>query len=355
VPQGYEGLDYQYSRQVRPSVAPVTHRPESPLYEERRPDGTVIRYVRGGPSPSVYADPYGTVAVEPRPVRTTSYAVTNPDVREGPLYPHEGRMSVRPYADRARSRSPIIIERRSSAMPPPSAPRGRIVIDEYGREYLEPVRTATMSRQSVMPSARPGDHDIMYERAPIQATSRLPAPEFVGEDGVIYRRASPGYVPRRVITQPEYGTAFRSYRERDYSIQPMGHPGQEFVQIRGAMDQRVTEQLPREYLSRAVSVRPVESVPYDRLPSTRPDIPPRQYAASVHPDARRDAASHVVREYSVRPAEMDISQRAYSVRPMDPYYGQPPREGDITYLERPRAVHQDVLYPGSGTSGQVYQ
>ncbi|KAI3318644.1 hypothetical protein HD806DRAFT_511466 [Xylariaceae sp. AK1471] len=353
--QGYEGLDYPYSRQVRPSVAPVTHRLESPLYEEQRSDGTIIRYVRRVPSPSAYADPYGAVAVEPRPVRTASYTAANPDVREVSTYPREGRMSVRPYADRARSRSPVIIERRSSAMPPPSAPRGRIVVDEYGHEYLEPVRTATVSRQSVMPSVRPGDHEVVYERAPIQATSRMPAPEFVGEDGIVYRRASPGYVPRRVITQPEYGTAFRSYRERDYPMQPMGPPSQEFVQIRGATEHRVTEHLPRDYLPRATSVRPVESVPYDRLPSTRPDIPPRQYAASVHPDARREAAPHVVRDYSVRPAEMDIPQRAYSVRPVERYYEQPPREGNITYIERPRAVHQEVLYPGNGTPSQVYQ
>ncbi len=352
VPQGYEGVDDPYSRQVRPSVAPVAHRLESPVYEERRPDGSIVRYVRHVPSPSGYPDPYG--AVDPRPMRTSSYTVANPDAREASTYPREGRMSVRPYADRARSRSPIIVERRSSVMPPPSAPPRRIVIDEYGREYLEPVRTP-VSRQSVVPPTRLGDHEVVYERAPIRATSRMPAPEIVGEDGVIYRRASPGYAPRRVITQPEYGTSFRSYRERDYSMQPIVPPSQEFVQIRGAAEHRLTEHVPREYLPRAASVRPVESVPYDRLTSTRPDIPPRQYAASVHPDARREIAPHVGGDYSVRPTEMDLPQRAYSVRPVERYYEQPPREGDITYVERPRAAHQDVIYPGNGASRQVYQ
>ncbi|TGJ84753.1 hypothetical protein E0Z10_g4045 [Xylaria hypoxylon] len=351
VPQGYEGVDDPYSRQVRHSVAPVAHRLESPLYEERRPDGSIIRYVRHVPSPSGYPDPYG--AVEPRPIRTSSYTVETPDLREVSTYQREGRMSVRPYADRARSRSPIIVERRSSAMPPPSAPTRRIVIDEYGREYFEPVRTTTVSRQSVVPPTRPGDHELVYERAPIRATSRIPAPDIVGEDGVIYRRASPGYAPRRVITQPEYGVGFRSYRERDYPVVP---PSQEFVQIRGATEHRLTEHVPRDYLPRAASVRPVESVPYDRLPSTRPDIPPRQYAASVHPDARREIAPHVGRDYSVRP-EMEIPQRAYSVRPVErQYYDQPPpREGEITYVERPRAAHQEVIYPGNGASRQVYQ
>ncbi|GAP84833.1 hypothetical protein SAMD00023353_0801470 [Rosellinia necatrix] len=345
VPQGYEGVDNPYSRQVRPSVGPIVHRLDSPLYEESRPDGSIIRYLRHIPSPSGYPDPYGTV--DSRPIRASSYAIANPDVRELPTYQREGRMSVRPYADRARSRSPIIVERRSSVMPPPSAPPRRIVIDEYGREYIEPIRTAAVSRQSVVPPTRPGDHELLYERPQIRATSRMPVSEIVGEDGVIYRRASPGYAPRRVITQPEYGAGFRGYRERDYPVQPMGPPSQEFVQVHP-----VAEHMPREYLSRAASVRPVESVPYDRLPSTRPDIPPRQYAASVHPDARREMG----RDYSIRPAEMEIPQPTYSVRPVERYYEPPPpREGDVTYVERPRAVHEEVIYTGNGTARQVYQ
>ncbi|KAI1160138.1 hypothetical protein F5B18DRAFT_536381 [Nemania serpens] len=344
VAHGYEEVGDLYSRQVRPSVGPVPHRLESPLYEERRADGSIIRYVRRAPSPSGYADPYG--AVNTRPMRTASYTVANPNLREAPAYQRERGMSVRPYADRARSRSPIIVERRSSAMPPPSAPPRRIVIDEFGREYVEPVRAATVSRQSVVPPTRLGDPEVIYERGPIRATSRVPAPEIVGEDGVVYRRASPGYASRRVITQPDYGAGFRSYRERDYP-QSMGPPSQEFVQIRGP-----AEHMPREYLPRAASVRPVESLPYDRLTSTRPDIPSRQYTASVHPDGR-EIVPHVGRDYSVRPTEMEI--QPYSVRPVDRYYEQPPREGDITYVERPRAVHQEVIYPGNSAPRQVYQ
>ncbi|KAI1189951.1 hypothetical protein F5B17DRAFT_388805 [Nemania serpens] len=346
VAQGYEEVGDLYSPQVRPSVGPAPHRLESPLYEERRADGSIIRYVRRAPSPSGYADHYG--AFNTRPMRTAPYPATNPNVREAPAYQRERGMSVRPYADRARSRSPIIVERRSSAMPPPSAPPRRIVIDEFGREYVEPVRAATVSRQSVVPPTRLGDSEVIYERAPIRATSRVPAPEIVGEDGIVYRRASPGYASRRVVTQPDYGAGFRGYRERDYPAQSMGPPSQEFVQIRGP-----AEHVPREYLPRAVSVRPVESLPYERLTSTRPDIPPRQYTASVHPDGR-EIGPHVGRDYSVRPAEREI-QPAYSVRPVERYYEQPPREGDITYVERPRAVHQEVIYPRNSAPRQMYQ
>ncbi|KAI1816914.1 hypothetical protein GGS20DRAFT_535382 [Poronia punctata] len=351
VPQGYEVVDYPYSRQVRPSVAPVTYRPESPLYEERRPDGSIIRYVRRAPSPLAYADHYGVVG--PRPQRAPSYSVANPDAREAPGYEREGRMSVRPYADRARSRSPVLIDGHAAAMPPPSAPPRRIVVDEYGREYLEPIRGTTVSRQSVMPSMR-SDHEVTYERAPMPVAPRMPTQEIIGEDGIVYKRASPGYGPRRVITQPEYGTDFRRYRERDYSTQPMGL-SHEFVQIRGATEHRVPEYVPREYGPRAASARPMEALPYDRLPSTRPDLAPRQYAASVRPEARREAIPHVIREYSARPTEMDVPPRAYSVRPVERYYEQPSREGDIRYVERPRAMHQEIVYPGNGPSSQVYQ
>ncbi|KAI1133751.1 hypothetical protein F5Y10DRAFT_228451 [Nemania abortiva] len=340
--RSYERVDDPYLRQVRPSVGPVSRRLESPVYEERMSDGSLIRYVRRIPSPTGYADPYG--AVDPRPVRTASYNVAIPNLREVPPYEREGRMSVRPYTDRARSRSPII-ERHSSVMPPPSAPPRRIVIDAYGREYIEPVRS--VSRQSAVPPTRPGDHEVVYERAPVRATSRIPASEIVGEDGVVYRRASPGYA-RRVVTQPDYGAGFRSYRERDYPVQSMGPPSHEFVQIRGPI-----EHMPREYLPRAASVRPVEST-YDRLPSTRPDIPPRQYTASVHPEVR-EVAPHVPRAYSVRPTEMEVPQRTYSARPVERYYEQPPREGDVTYVERPRVVHQEIIYPGDGAPRQVYQ
>ncbi|KAI1437202.1 hypothetical protein GGR50DRAFT_646681 [Xylaria sp. CBS 124048] len=354
MPLGYERVDDPYSRPLRSSVAPVTRRLHSPLYEERRPDGSIVRYVQRIPSPPGYPNPYD--AVDTRPSRAVSYAVANPELRDVPTYQRERRMSVRPYSDRARSRSPVMMETRQSVMPPPSAPPHRILVDEYGRDYHEPTHT-TMSRRSVVPSTRTGDHEVTYERAPVRATSHMPAQEIVGEDGAIYRRVSPGYAPRRIIAEPDYSTGFRSYRERDYPVQPMGPPSQEFVQMRGAMENRVTEHVPREFIPRAASVRPVgpvESITYDRLPSARIDGPPRRYAASVRPEARREAAPHLVREYSERPIEMEMPPRAYSVRPVERYY-EPPREGDVTYVERPRVLHQEVIYPENGTPRQMYQ
>ncbi|KAI0011271.1 hypothetical protein F4779DRAFT_574046 [Xylariaceae sp. FL0662B] len=355
IPYGLDRVDDSYARQVRHSAAPTIHRLDRPVYEEVRPDGTAVQYVRRAQSPPGYVGPYGVV--ESRPMRSTSYSV-NPPYREVSTHQRDGRMSVRPYADRARSRSPVMYGRHSPVMAPPTAPPARIIVDQYGREYIDPSRASAVARHSAVPIPRPSEHEVVYERAPIRAPSRMPGAGTFEEDGIIYRRASPEYASRRVITQPEYGVDYRSYRERDYSIQPMGPPSanQDFIQIRGTTERRVPEEISREYLPRAASVRPAEAVPYyNGLQSSRPDVPARQYAASVHPEVRREAAPPIFREFSARPSEVDLPRREFSVRPVDRYYDRPPHpDEEVTYIERPRTVQQDVVY-ADNSRRQVYQ
>ncbi|KAI1403397.1 hypothetical protein F4819DRAFT_451283 [Hypoxylon fuscum] len=353
LPYGLERVDDPYTRQVRQSVAPVGHRLDRSLYEEQRPDGAPQPYIRRLQSPYAYTAPYG--AVESRPMRSASYTV-NPqyrEIREVPAYQRDGRMSARPYVDRARSRSPIIIERRSPVMAPPAPPPARIIVDQYGREYIDPPRTSTVSRHSVVPAPRPGEREIIYERIPMRAPSRMPPGEAFAEDEVIYQHAPPAYGPRRVVTQPEYGVDYRSYRERDYSVQPLGAPGHP---IRGAAERRIPEEIARDYLPRATSVRPAETAPYyNRLGTVRPDVPPRQYAASVHPEVRREAVAPAIREFSVRPAERDAPRREYGVRPVERYYDrQLHPDEEAAYLERPRAAQQEIIY-ADNSQRQVYQ
>ncbi|KAL7627441.1 hypothetical protein AAE478_001634 [Parahypoxylon ruwenzoriense] len=345
-PYDFEDVDDPYARPIRQSVAPASQRFERAVYEERRPDGTAVQYIRRVQTPRGFASPFS--AMEPRPLRSASYSV-NPQYGEVPTYPRDGRMSVRPYADRARSRSPVIIERQSPAMAPPGPPQARIVIDQYGRQYIEPPRASIAGRHSVVPVPRPGEREIFYERLPTRAPSRMPGGESFEEDGILY-------APRRVITQPEYGVDYRSYRERDYSVQPMGVPGQDFVPIRGAMERRVPEEISRDYLPRATSVRPSESVPYyNRLETIRSDIPSRQYAASVHPEVRREPAPPLIREYSVRPAERDVTRREFSVQPVERYYDRLPHtNGEVTYVEQPRAGQQEMVY-ADNSRRPVYQ
>ncbi|KAI2781105.1 hypothetical protein F4815DRAFT_467832 [Daldinia loculata] len=350
-PYGLGRLDDPYTRPLRQSVAPASQRLDRGVYEERRPDGTIVQYIQRVQSPYGYPAPYG--AVEPRSLRSASYSV-NPSYRDVPTYQRDGRMSVRPYTDRARSRSPIVVERGSPTMAPP-APPPRILVDQYGREYLDPPRASAATRHSAVPPPRPSERELVYERVPLRAPSRM-AGETFEEDGIIYRRASPTYAPRRVITQPEYGIDYRSYRERDYPMQPMGVPNQEFISVRGAPMGRAPEDMPRDYLPRATSVRPPDAVPYyNRVEAIRPEVPSRRYAASVHPEVRRDAASAVVREFGPRPSERDMPRPEFSIQPVERYYDRPPHpEGDVAYIEPPRAPQQEIIYADNGRR-QVYQ
>ncbi|KAI1090143.1 hypothetical protein F5B19DRAFT_464418 [Rostrohypoxylon terebratum] len=351
-PYEFERVDDPYSRQLPQSVAPVSQRLERTLYEERRPDGAPVQYIERVRSPYDYAGPYS--AVESRPLRSASYSL-NPQYRELSAYPRDGRTSVRPYADRARSRSPIIIERRSPAMAPP-APPSRIIVDQFGREYMEPPRTSTVSRHSVVPAPRPVEREIIYERVPARVPSRMARDAFE-EDGVVYRRTSPMYAPRRVITQPEYGVDYRSYRERDYPMLPTGvPPSQDFAPVRGAIGGRGLEDISRDYLPRATTVRPAEAVPYfHRHGTIQPDLPPRHYAASVHPEVRRDVMPPVAREFSVRPVEHDAHRREYSARPVDRLYNRPLHvDEEVSFIERPQAGQPEIIY-AEGSRRQPYQ
>ncbi|KAH8656158.1 hypothetical protein BGZ60DRAFT_417900 [Tricladium varicosporioides] len=310
--------------------------------------------VRRQESPRVYALPPSEV----RHARAASLAIV--DRREEPRYYREPviRASVRPDADRERSRSPIMRDQRSPlTMAPPRQPV-RIIIDEHGREYIDPASTA-VSRQSVAPVSRYREPEVIYDRGPVRTVSGRPPVGTFEEDGVIYRRASPA--PRRVVTEPEYAMPppdYHSYRERDYPTRPTLPPGDEYVQIRGGPDRRpiaqyeepvreyvsrdqvvreepvreyarpiIREEIPREYSARAMSVRP-EAVRYIR------DEPPRGYARapSVRPDAgtRYEVRDEIPREYDTlapsrhsgairyEEAPREYAPRLQSVRPEGP-------------------------------------
>ncbi|KAJ0289659.1 hypothetical protein COL940_001300 [Colletotrichum noveboracense] len=328
--------------------------------DARVPSGA--EYVRRVQSPGVYA-----VHTAPSEIYATSPASVDRYGREPTRYYRDGyevtRLSTRPVAERGRSRSPAMRERGSPLMGPPKGPPARVVVDPTsGRRYYEP---ASVLRQS----AAPQQPEIIYERAPIRAESRRPGPD-PRDDDVLYQRTSPMYAaPRRVVTQPEYGTsdAHRIYRQREYSSRPMPPPGEEYVQIRGGTERRIVEGLPQEYMMRATTVRPAETIRYElpreygRVQSVRPEqLPVRDYGgAPIHPESRREVIPPIPRSYSVRPAaESHVVRRQYSVRPLDqPYYGQPvPARGEpeVSYIERPRVAAPEVYYTEEGPR-QVYR
>ncbi|KAI6582934.1 hypothetical protein MCOR12_011047 [Pyricularia oryzae] len=349
---GYERRDVS----LREGPAPV-HTSAQPydhdIYEIRRPVSTQFSQDQ---DPTAYPIQYTN---EPR-VRTASQAVVDrASLREAPVYydlRDEPHMSVRPANDRDRSPSPTMRESRPAAMaPPPRIQPTRIIVDEYGREYIEPPRPPSVARHSVAATA--AAEPLVYDHhVPGRAFSRMA--DTYG-DGVIYRRplSPPFAAPRRVITEPEYVAGeYRSYRQREYSVVPQGSTaGDDYVRGRAPPERRVIENLPREYITRAASVRPTETVRYEmaggygeRYASIRPDVPVREYASSVHPESRREVVYQqpYSREFSVRPEAG--AQRAYSVRPPESQqfqYDRPVRaEADAPYLDRSRGAPEGVIY-----------
>lgn len=266
---GYERADeYRTHHGEEPILVP-SPRYERVYYDDYRalpPSG-----YPAGPEPVQY------VSREVRTARPASRVVEG-SYEDGATYRDvrtASRMSVRPAAYPERSQSPSGYERPSVAMPPPRTAARRIIVDAFGREYLEPVRPATVAREEVVADPRGP-----YERvlAPRGISHR---PEPLDDDAVLYHPTSPAYAaPRRVFTQPEY-----SYREPAGPSNPMAPPPPEYLPSR--------PEPPLEYIARSASVRPpMESARYDtyeqRIPvpiDDRPLAPPREYyrAATARP------------------------------------------------------------------------
>ena len=334
---------YEEHYDIEPRLAePIYQRMERDHVRYRRIDNGY--YARRPESPAVYARPH--VPDEARPVGAASRAIVDLRSNEEPLYYREPLLRARaqPDADRERSRSPIVREKLSPG--PMGRPRQpiRIIVDAYGREYIEP-NPAPSIRESVAPLSRYRDAEVVYERAPARTVSGRPPVEYM-EDGVIYRRpASPAPAPRRVVTQPEYAIPeHQAYRQREHSVRPMAPPREDYIQLRGGPERRQTSQLdeaPRDFIPRAASVRPIraESARYEvsgeyvsRLQSVRPE------------GVNKELAANSQREYSVRP--IDTPRREHiGGRGTERYYNEVPSRRPIAEVafERPRAREQSIV------------
>jgi hypothetical protein len=146
----------------------------------------------------------------------------------------------------------------------------------------------------------------------------------------------------------------------------MAPPGEEFVQVRGHAERRQMshfEEVPRDYAARASSTRP-EPVRYEipreyvgRIQSVRPEPPPREYATSVLPEARREMPVQSQREFSLRPAE-SIPRREHAAGPeRERYYDEVPRgrAAEVAFIERPRARESSVVVYADDVRREVYR
>ncbi|KAK5651564.1 hypothetical protein OQA88_11929 [Cercophora sp. LCS_1] len=388
---GYERIDETGHREVEP-VLVDSQRYERLYFDEPRPAVGTRQPLPD--SPQVFDSPYASREV--RSVRPVS-RIIEPGLGESAYFPEVrsgSRTGVRPPTYRTRSQSPIAYERHPSTMPPPRTVPTRILVDTYGREYIEPPRATTIIEASPYTGAQ------VFSVPPPRAVSRRP--EANDDNGMLYDTTSPAYsISRRVVTQPDFVTSERVYRE---GSQALVHPVSEYIPSRSRLDSRATMEPPREYISRAAStrpqydsslgyggsrsaedrgnvapryelsvatyerrvgdeivrelgpvrsasVRPPESVRYEpargygvRIGSVRPDIPAREYTASAHPDGRREAMQPppaVSRGYSVVPNDPNVQMMRRG--PPTAFYGQPVAQGDddVVLLDRaPREFYR---------------
>lgn len=354
---GYEEVRYE------PPASSAVHEVYPPYVP--RDDRIPVGYERAGVYPrraasaAVAGPVYGGEYAQERYVPGAPYVVgqssshhdslprSNPQVVPAEGYPRYSSSGYRNY-----EASPMSVRREGEAfIAPPRPPPTRIIVDAFGREYIEPPRSSV--RHSVAPPARSDEPEIIYERAAPGSVSRHGGGvDSYEQGGTIYRRSSPSYLPRRIVTQPDYVSQdYRDNRLREYPGRPMVSSN-EFVEVMVPPERRRVEEGSREYISRASSVRPAEPVRYEiprdygRVEGTRAEAPIRQYATSAHSDGRREAQPYM-REYGSRPVEATVMRRDYgAARPaVERYYDQQPVRGEeIAFIERPRGATQDIVY-----------
>lgn len=343
----YERVDR--GRYVQPRAAAPTRRASVQRYEEQR--NLEGGYEQSSPAyaPSYLARPpsrqYAAAPGQPnlRPVRAATHALVETSsgypAQIAGDYDGSGRMSVRPVA-----------------MAPP--PRERIVIDEFGLEYYEPVAPAP--RQQVVETVA-YDPNMAYERPASRQPqirynarygSQAPQPVYDDEE-IVYSRTSPVFVaPRRVVTQPEYvAREYAGYPRREYSARPPSqYPAA--APERGYMVEEAAP--PPGYLARASTAHPSEAARYEapppgryveRVGSVRPPDG-AVYQQQGYAGGPEDGQQHiyggpaqggayiedhrgpheVIREYSVRPEPHVAVHGEYGARPgpAPPYYAEQP-------------------------------
>ncbi|EWG45316.1 hypothetical protein FVEG_06143 [Fusarium verticillioides 7600] len=180
VPIGYDTVGFSSQRAASTTV------PGTAVYRREYADD---RHVSGGPYP-IEQSPHG-----PPPHQSLSMGTAGSQVRPNDGYPRPSW----PYAE-VHEASPTGLRPEGDVfMAPHRPPPTRIIVDAYGREYIEPPRSTNI-RHSAAPPARSGEPEIFYERTPVRRPQAMEAYE---EGGAVYRIRSPSYMPRRVVTQPE--------------------------------------------------------------------------------------------------------------------------------------------------------
>ncbi|KAL7818792.1 hypothetical protein V8C44DRAFT_319113 [Trichoderma aethiopicum] len=293
---------------------------------------------------------------QPQPRDSVSYSIPPPREAHGPA-PVPQVVSYDSYREPIRIYREPIEGARASVRPEgesfivPPRPPTRVMVDSYGREFVEPLIPS--ARQSVAPMPRAGEPEVIYERLPPRTISSNLAPAPHNDGNVVYARPLSIYDPvRRVyVSEPEYPHDQRDSQFSDHQLQQRG-----YIQIVRSHDGRIIEERPAEYVSRAPSFRPPERMrfepaqPYIRMHSARPDAPGREYNAGVHMDGRHpEGPQAYTREYAGSPMQRAPTiHREYSMRPPERYHepqgGAPRGTDEIAFIERPRGASREIVY-----------
>ena len=347
----------------QPAIAPVDReRPRSPIVYER--PVSVMPPPRQPPS-RIYIDEYGREYIEPpRPPLSYARRSVAPGGRAGePDVVYEQGASPWGLTRRPSFEEGGIVYRRAS--PAPAHHQRRTITQpefvgppDYRayreREYSARPMGAPPAEGYAPPRAYAEDRRVASD--PYREFMPRPSSVRPAADGIRYENAPSAYERR---LGPE---ADRDQLTRAPSTRP---PEAARLDAAPAFERRVVDS--REYL-RAASVRPAEPIRYEvareyvpRVGSVRPEVPNREYAASVRPDLRHDAAIQPpppppppppavprdARTYSARPAETDAPtvRQEYRVRPAQPVYEGSVLRGDEEVIYVGPASHPGAYHP----------
>ncbi|PTB70576.1 hypothetical protein BBK36DRAFT_1155375 [Trichoderma citrinoviride] len=348
--------------------APATYHEPGPA--QYLPHSASIRgEPAGAPNPNSLYDPRVPGESYARPAPLGESYMRQPQTRDPVSYsippPREvhGPAAVPQVISYDSYREPIRIYReplegaRASVRPEgesfivPPRPPTRVMVDSYGREFVEPLISS--ARQSVAPMPRSGEPEVIYERLPPRTLSNNLGPAPHNEGNVVYARPLSIYDPvRRVyVSEPEYPYEHRDGQFSDHQLQQRG-----YIQIVRSHDGRIIEERPAEYVPRGPSYRPPERMrfepaqPYIRMHSARPEAPGREYSGNVHMDGRHPEGPQAYsREYGSSPMQRAPTiHREYSMRPPERYHepqgGAPRGTDEIAFIERPRGASREIVY-----------
>ncbi|KAL6881011.1 hypothetical protein J3F83DRAFT_720678 [Trichoderma novae-zelandiae] len=365
----YEQPPPQVFRGERAPAAYQEHGP-APYLPHPAPSSSIRGEPAGGANNNSGYDPRAPLESYTRPVPPGESYMRQPQPRDSVAYPlpppreAHGSTAVPQVVSYDSYREPIRIYReplegpRASVRPEgesfivPPRPPTRVMVDSYGREFVEPL--VPSARQSVPPMPRSEAPEVIYERLPPRTLSSNLGPAPHNEGNVVYARPLSIYDPvRRVyVSEPEYPYDQRDGQYGDHQLQQRG-----YIQIVRSHDGRIIEERPAEYVSRGPSFRPPERMrfeppqPYIRMHSARPEAPGREYNGNAHMDGRHPEGGPqaYAREYGGSPMQRAPTiHREYSMRPPDRYHepqgGGPRATDEIAFIERPRGASREIVY-----------